>query len=334
MVLHRQRSAGQARPGGRLAEDAPARLVQGQPQAQTVEQLRRRGCDPGGALRGRGGGQQAGESDDVNVAVVGQGERQLAGVPGHPGAFGAGQRPAHAHEPARDHRPALPGRPVPLERDRALRAPQVERDDDPAAGDELFPPGGGQVTDPDRCDDPVVRGAGRVSGGAVGRQHGHVRVPGRSQVRPGLVRDVLVQIHRDHRAGGPDKMGQHGCVVPGAGPDLQHPLTRRDVELVQHVRHDRRLGGRAGGLPVGAAPGDDRLVPVGQLGIRPRQEQVPGHRAHGLGHGVTDRPAAGCHLADHAAAEPAQVSAVHGAARRPAGRRGPTRRCEAAGSGH
>ncbi len=253
----------------------------------------------------------SGDGGDADVPAVREGESQFLIVTGHLGPFGTGERPAHAHEPARHHRTALPALAVPLERHRALRSPQVERHDDPAAGGQLVQPGGSEVADPDRRDHPVVRGPGRVSRGPVARHDGHVRIAGPGQVRRGLPRDVLVEIDGDHGAPGAHEVPEQRGVVPGAGADLQHPLAGGDPELIQHVRHDGRLGRGTGGLAVGAAPGHDGLVAVGQPGLQFRQEQVPRHHAHGLGDRVADRPAAGDHLCDHAVPHRAQLSAGH-----------------------
>ena len=219
---------------------------------------------------------------------------------GHPGPFGTGEHSPHAHEPARHHRTALPGLAITFERDRALGSPQVERDNDPSAGGELVQPGGSEVADPDRRDHPVVRGPGRVTPGPVAGDDGYVRIAGLGQVRRGLPRDVLVEIHRDDGPFGAHQVLEQRRVVPGARADLQDPLAGADPELIEHEGHDRRLGRGTGGLALGAAPGDDGLVPVGLPRLQVRQEQVPRDHAHRLGDGRADRPAAVRHLSDHA----------------------------------
>ena len=134
---------------------------------------------------------------------------------------------------------------------------------------------------------PDVGGADRVE----------VRA-GRGQVVGGGLDQVRVDVDGGHRAGAADHGRHQRGVVAGAGADLQDALARAQAELLEHDRHHRRLGGRAGGHAIGEADRDG-VVGVGLVQAERRQEQVAGHRAERpFDHGCAD-PAGRAQRVDH-----------------------------------
>jgi hypothetical protein len=73
--------------------------------------------------------------------------------------------------------------------------------------------------------------------------------PGTGQQPPGLGDHVLGEVHGDHQALLADQLGQEGGVVAGARPDLQDTDAARQLQQLQHVGDQRRLGGGAGRQP-------------------------------------------------------------------------------------
>ena len=80
----------------------------------------------------------------------------------------------------------------------------------------------------------------------------------------------------DHVSLRPDD-ARHECgVVARPGADLENAVPGTQVELREHDRHHRRLGGRARRDAVDGLGGDG-LVRVGPCERHPGQEQVPRH---------------------------------------------------------
>jgi hypothetical protein len=85
-----------------------------------------------------------------------------------------------------------------------------------------------------------------------------------------------------------DQLGQEGGVVAGARPDLQHPQAGCDLQQLQHVGDQRRLGGGAGrqrGAELLHQPGRQRDIGVDEfqvLGARTRRVVVDGGEVRGI----------------------------------------------------
>ena len=73
----------------------------------------------------------------------------------------------------------------------------------------------------------------------------HLAVPARRQVLAGGGDDVGIQVHRGDPARVARQAGEQRGVVPGSGADLEHPVARLHVELLEHERHDRPLRTRS-----------------------------------------------------------------------------------------
>jgi hypothetical protein len=153
-----------------------------------------------------------------------------------------------------------------------------QRHQQPAVLGELLCPLRGQVRAAHRGHDAVER---RLFGNAieaVAAQHRDPGIAGSGQQPPGLCHHVLGDIHGDHQALLADQLGQEGGVVAGARPDLQDSAAGREVEQLEHVGDQRRLGGGAGRQP-GAEllhqPGPQRGVGVDELEVLgPRTRRV------------------------------------------------------------
>lgn len=57
-----------------------------------------------------------------------------------------------------------------------------------------------------------------------------------------LVGHVRIDVNRRHVLGSAGQLRQERGVVAGACSDLQHAVTRSDIELIQHHRDDERSG--------------------------------------------------------------------------------------------
>ncbi len=114
------------------------------------------------------------------------------------------------------------------QRDRSGLSAPAQRQDQAAAVVQLVPPGGGDVPDADRGDDPVVRGVLRCAEQAVAFDHGDVLVPGGVEAGSGVQGYIGVDVDgRD--ASAVDELGQQGGVVAGAGTDLEDVVGRAGV---------------------------------------------------------------------------------------------------------
>jgi len=157
-----------------------------------------------------------------------------------------------------------------------------QRDQQPAVLGQLRGPLRGQVRAAHRGHDAVERRPLANAIEAVTAQHRDPGIPGTGQQPPGLCHHVLGDIHGDHQALIADQLGQERGVVAGAGPDLQDTDAARQLQQLQHVGDQRRLGGGAGRHP-GAEPlhqpGPQRDVGVDErevLGARTRGVVVDG----------------------------------------------------------
>ena len=117
------------------------------------------------------------------------------------------------------------------------------------------------------------------------------RDPGGREVARGTVDELLVDVDGDHVALRTDDPRHERGVVAGAGADLENAVARAQVELREHDRHHRRLGGRA---RRDAVDGLHRhgLVGIGAGERYPGQEQVPRHRPERLLDGRAAQPPA------------------------------------------
>ena len=108
---------------------------------------------------------------------------------------------------------------------------------------------------------------------------------------------------RDHVSLRADEPRHQRGVVAGAGADLQHAVPGAQVELREHDRHHRRLGGRARRDAVDGLHGDG-LVGVGACERHPGQEQVPRHGPERLLDGSAAQPPAVAQPVDEPRAGP------------------------------
>ncbi|GAB3999128.1 hypothetical protein GCM10029992_27010 [Glycomyces albus] len=111
-----------------------------------------------------------------------------------------------------------------------------------------------------------------------------------------------------------DQFGQERRVVAGAGADLEHPLAGADVELLEHLGDDRRLGGRTDRIALAVALGDDHFVLVGGLDRDLGHEPVSGHGEHRPLDLSRLQGAALAQLGDEGRATPPRLSAFRGSA--------------------
>ena len=89
--------------------------------------------------------------------------------------------------------------------------------------------------------------------------------PGPRPRAPGC-RSIVMTAAADRR--------EHGRLVAGAGPDLEHPVARPDAEQLGHPGDDVRLADRLAGRD------RQRLVGVGEAALARRDERLARHRGH------------------------------------------------------
>ncbi|MFO0930524.1 MAG: hypothetical protein U0736_26425 [Gemmataceae bacterium] len=77
---------------------------------------------------------------------------------------------------------------------------------------------------------------------AVGVNQAHRAIGQPGQVAGGVGEYLAVDVDRRHRA---DDVRQQSGVVAGAGANLQHAQPRPQLQVFEHLRHQRRLAGRA-----------------------------------------------------------------------------------------
>jgi hypothetical protein len=140
-----------------------------------------------------------------------------------------------------------------------------QRHRQPAVLGQLRGPLRGQVRAAHRGHDAVERRPLSNAIEAVAAQHRDPGIAGHGQQPPGLRHHILGDIHGHHQALIADQLGQERGVVAGARPDLQDTNTACELQQLQHVGDQRRLGGGAGRQP-GAEllhqPGPQRGVGV------------------------------------------------------------------------
>jgi len=105
---------------------------------------------------------------------------------------------------------------------------------------------------------------------------GLLLVPGSADAEHGATTGQDVQ--RGHGPRLAHQVRHHRRVVTGAGPDLQHALTRFHTQLFKHRRHHSGLGGGADRLTVAGPLRDNRRVLVGLCQLDARHEHVPRDR--------------------------------------------------------
>jgi hypothetical protein len=108
----------------------------------------------------------------------------------------------------------------------------------------LLAPGGHDVPGADGEDDPLVRRCIRVAPATVPADHVDLGVaePDGGEVRPRARRQIPVDLQRDDLSRVTDNLGHEGGIVAGARADLEDAVARLEAQLLQHDRHDRRLG--------------------------------------------------------------------------------------------
>jgi len=195
-------------------------------------------------------------------------------------AFGHAARTPQRYEAAFLDPPAPPVSILALESDRTRQTPHPQRDDQPAAWSQLVHPGRWQVPRTRGDDDPVIRRMACVAELTITTEHRHVPVAGGGQALAGPPDDLAVDVDRRDLACRADQMREQRRVVTRTGTDLQDPVSRLDVELLQHQRHDSRCRGRTDSYAVSVAMRDDVLVRVSPLGRGVRDEQVSRYRTH------------------------------------------------------
>ena len=149
---------------------------------------------------------------------------------------------------------------------------QRQRGEQSAAGRQLVQPGRLQIGRGGRDHDPIERSRLGVAATAV-------RVPQLDaargegvQVVPRLRQHLPVHVDRPHLPR-PRHVGQQRRVVAGAGADLQHAAAGLRLQVLQHLRHQRRLARRADrhrrlGARAGRQARDERPVGVEQAQLR------------------------------------------------------------------
>jgi len=150
----------------------------------------------------------------------------------------AGERPAQRHESAVHDRVAGQVLDVPDEGHRPLHTAQRQWQHQSTGAGQLGQPGRGKVTSTGGENYAVVGRARRPPGDAVGMDDLYRRPAGPIKIGSRLPRDLLIDVDANHVTAGPGQVGEQRSVVPGAGANLEYPITGLNGKLLEHRGHD------------------------------------------------------------------------------------------------
>ena len=152
----------------------------------------------------------------------------------------------------------------------------------PSADGELAPHGGRHaLTGRGRDVDGIERSLLGQALPAVADDADDVGVAQRRQRRARLGAELRVSLHRPHLGG---EQAQQSGVIARAGADVQHPVSRRQLQQLEHPRHHDGLGDRL------TAIDRERDVVIGPGAVGVRHEAVAGHGGEAASAGRAGAP--------------------------------------------